>query len=142
MINRKSPIQLIVLTILLAPPSLFAGWSEPMRLTYRGSEINPQVVARHDTVHVVWEQTLGNLAQISYVRSIDNGNTWGNIINLTETGHYGQYARLIVNNDKIWVSWLDNNLESIAIMSSTNGDSWNPPIYKYTIDSQRLYSPG
>ncbi len=138
----KQLAYLIISFLLLTSPSLFAGWSEPMRLTYRGNEINPQVVARHDTVHVVWEQTLGNLAQISYMRSTDNGLTWGNIINLTESAHFGQYAHLIINDSKIWVSWMDNNLESIAMIASTNGDTWGQPIYKFTIDSQRWQSIG
>jgi hypothetical protein len=89
----------------------------------------------------MWSQAL-SAGQISYIRSTDNGLTWGNIINLTETGHFGQYAHLIVNPNKIWISWMDNNLESIAIISSTNGDSWSAPIYKYTVDSQRWQSLG
>ncbi len=132
---------LIILIVFTSYSALFAGWSEPVRLTYRGNEINPQVVARNDTVHVVWSQAL-SAGQISYIRSTDNGQTWGNIIDLTEAGHFGQYAHLIVDSNKIWISWMDNNLESIAIVSSTNGNSWSTPIYKYTIDSQRWQSLG
>jgi hypothetical protein len=132
---NKRLIIIIALTALLAP-ALFGGWSEMQRLTYRGYEMMPQVVARHDTVHVVWEYDIHD-AQICYVRSTDNGLTWGDITNLTESGHIGYYPRLAITDSAIWVCWMDNNLESIAITSSANGDTWSTPIYIYTIDSQR-----
>jgi hypothetical protein len=117
-------------------PPLFASWSEPMRLTYRGNEIDPQMVVRNDTVHVMWSQTL-TTGQISYMRSTDNGETWGNIINLPQSGHVGHYPSMAITDSAIWICWLDNNLESFAITSTVNGENWTPPIYKYTIDSQR-----
>jgi hypothetical protein len=127
-------ITLAIIAVFSSP--LFAGWSEPVRLTYRGNEMMPQVVARHDTVHVVWEYDV-NEAQICYIRSTDNGITWGNIINLTQSGHRGYYPILTVTDSALWVSWLDNNSVSIAITSSTNGGIWGTPLYKYTIDSER-----
>ena len=130
----------ILLLAALLSSALFAGWSEMQRLTYRGNEINPQVVARNDTVHVMWSQAL-SAGQISYIRSTDNGLTWGNIINLSESGHTGHYPSMAVTSSAIWVCWADNNLESIAITSSINGAFWNRPTYKYTIDSQRWSKP-
>jgi hypothetical protein len=98
----------------------------------------PQVVARHDTVHVIWEQTLQD-SKISYLQSTDNGETWGNVINLNEPGYiYCNYANLALTDNDIWVSWADNGNESIALTSSTNGSSWSSPIYKFTFDSQRF----
>jgi hypothetical protein len=123
----------LLLTALLSP-RLFAGWSEMQRLTFRGNEINPQVAARHDTVHVAWQQAGGS---VSYIRSTDNGLTWGQIIDMTETGHAGSFPNLIVTAEKIWIGWMDNN-GAIALRSSQNGSAWSTPIYKYTIDSQRF----
>jgi hypothetical protein len=128
---------LMILFISVATSSLFAGWSEPMRLTYRGNEIDPQVVVRNDTVHVAWQQSDG---AISYIRSTNNGLTWDQVVDLTETGHAGSFLNLIVTDEKIWVGWMDDN-GAIAIRSTFNGGYWNAPIYKYTIDSQRFTFP-
>jgi hypothetical protein len=107
------------------------------RLTYRGNEIDPQVVARNDTVHVAWRQGGGAESKISYIRSADNGDSWGTIIDLTESGHSGSFPNLVKTDERIWVGWKDDN-GAIALRSSPNGSVWNPPIYKYTIDSQRF----
>jgi hypothetical protein len=126
----------LILTALLSP-SLFAGWSQMQRLTYRGNEADPQVVARNDTVHVAWRQGGGVESKISYIRSADNGDSWGTIIDLTESGHSGSFPNLVKTDERIWVGWKDDN-GAIALRSSQNGSAWNPPIYKYTIDSQRF----
>jgi len=124
----------ILLLAALLSSALFAGWSEMQRLTYRGNEINPQVVVRNDTVHVAWQQAGG---AVSYIRSTDNGYSWDTLIDLTEAGHTGSFPNLVITNEKIWVGWMDNN-GAIALRSSPNGGAWNAPIYKYTVDSQRF----
>ena len=42
-----------LLVLVIASPAI-GGWSEDMRLTSRYYEIEPQVIARNDTVHVAW----------------------------------------------------------------------------------------
>jgi hypothetical protein len=124
---------LALLQATLLSPALFGGWSQMQRLTYRGNEIKPQVAVRNDTIHVIWEQGSG---AVSYIRSIDNGTTWGNIIDLTESGHQGTRINMAITGGRILTSWMDDN-GAIALRSSLNGGTWNAPIYKYTIDSQR-----
>jgi hypothetical protein len=130
--NKRVYLALFLVVVL--SPALHAGWSEMQRLTYRGNEDSPQVVARNDTVHIICEQAAG---AISYLRSTDNGETWSDIIDINEPGHFGNNACFAIDSNSLWVSWMDNNSESIAITSSTNGEFWGRPIYKYTIDSQR-----
>jgi hypothetical protein len=129
---NKRAFLILAFTPLLSP-ALFGGWSEMQRLTYRGNEINPQVVVRNDTVHVMWEQVSG---AVSYIRSIDNGLTWGDVIDLTENGHTGTRANIVITEGYLVTGWMDDN-GAIALRYSANGSNWNAPIYKYTIDSQR-----
>lgn len=78
----------VIIAALAAAPT-FAGWSEDVRLTYRGYEISPQVIARNDTVHVVWFQMMSNnIGHVSYIRSTDGGQSWGSIVDLDAPNHW------------------------------------------------------
>ena len=127
-------IAIIALTAGLA----YAGWGENVRLTYRGQEIAPQVIARNDTVHVVWEQMYGN---VSYLRSIDGGASWDSLINLNEQGHSASYATLNLAENGLLVSWMDNNEESIAISISIDGTTWSRPTYIWTDNISHFNTP-
>jgi hypothetical protein len=121
----------------------YAGWSENMRLTYRGNEINPQIIARNDTIHVAWNQS--GTGYVSYIRSTDGGATWDSLVNLNAAGHWGQYSNLNLAENGLLVSWFDYNrdegISSIAISKSVNGANWTAPNYVYTDNPNRFGSP-
>jgi hypothetical protein len=125
---------LMFLLLIFWVPSAFGGWSEDMRLTYRHFEIEPQVIARNDTVHVVWNEVAGPM-RISYLRSTDAGLDWGNIIDLTEPGHLGTMPNLSLAIDKVFVGWGDedtnlvNWVSNVGYSISIAGESWPPPSY-------------
>ena len=102
---QKTILSTVILVLTFAAVS-FSGWGENIRLTYRGQEINPQVIARNDTVHVAWFQINGN---VSYIRSTDGGDTWDDIVDLTETNHTGSYSNLNLDENGLLVSWLDDD---------------------------------
>ena len=129
---------LTILLIILLSAVACAGWSDNVRLTYRGQEIAPQVIARNDTVHVVWEQMYGN---VSYLRSIDGGASWDSLINLNEQGHSASYATLNLAENGLLVSWMDNNEESIAISISIDGTTWSRPTYIWTDNISHFNTP-
>jgi hypothetical protein len=55
-----------------------------------GGAYNPQIIAIHNYVFVVWEHTPDNNGQIFFKRSIDNGNTFDKTVSLgNNTGFYG-----------------------------------------------------
>jgi len=118
-----------------------AGWSENIRLTYRGNEINPQVIARNDTIHIVWEQI--GAGDVSYIRSTDGGQTWGPIIDLTASDHYGYDATLNLAENGLLVAWFDNDyaLTSIGISKSVDGSVWEDPSYVWTENPNRFAWP-
>jgi len=116
-----------------------AGWSESVRLTYLGGEISPQVVARNDTVHVVWNQ-MGYYT--SYIRSTDGGVTWDSLINLTEEGHIGIYPDLSLSNNGLFVSWQDRDIfYTIGYSASEDGSTWSSPEYIYTDNLDDVFLP-
>lgn len=103
-----------------------------MRLTDVFIAYEPQVLARNDTIHVTWE----NLNFISYMRSVDGGETWDSLMVLTEPDHRSVYADLSMGDNGLLVSWQDDNEitheETIAIRTSRDGTIWNDPLYIFT----------
>lgn len=136
----------ISLSLFLQINNAFAGWSENVRLTYRGFEISPQVIARNDTVHVVWFQMVSNnIGHVSYIRSTDGGQSWGSIINLNASGHNGSYSNLNLAERGLLVSWFDNDtlqdITSIGIRKSINGATWSAPSYVWTDNPNHFGNP-
>jgi Neuraminidase (sialidase) len=93
-------------------------------------------------VHVVWEGG-GN---ISYIRSIDGGNSWGSIVDLVAANHTGTQPTLNLAERGLLVSWFDrnfiDNITTIAIRKSTNGGTtWSSPSYVYTDNPNHFGGP-
>jgi hypothetical protein len=120
---------LCALFCLLANNTAHAGWSEDIRLTYRGYEIEPQIIARNDTVHVVFQEVAGPM-RISYLRSANGGYDWNNIMDLTQTGHRGSMPDLSVSQNKVLIGWSDidtnpvNWVANVGYSISLGGGSW------------------
>jgi len=137
------PQAIIILFFLFTPA--YAGWSEDVRLTHRFLEIYPQIVARGDTVHVVWEQIAGT-KHVSYLKSTDGGNIWSELRNLEDTAtHYGVRQDLWLTPEYVFVGWEDETREgfitNIGYTYSADGETWQPPGYVFP-DGIRLYELG
>jgi hypothetical protein len=132
-----------LLCLLMANAS-YAGWSENVRLTYRGNEISPQVIARNDTVNVVWEEM--GASNVFYIRSTDGGGSWGPIIQLNDSSHWAYRANLNLAESGLLVTWFDNNtiegFTSIGIGKSSNGGgTWSAPSYAGTDNPNHFGNP-
>jgi len=116
-----------------------------MRLTNRRYEMYPQVAARNDTVHVVWQQIAGP-KHVSYLRSTDGGSTWSELRNLEDTAaHYGVRQDLWLTPDYVFVGWEDVTRQgfntNIGYTYSADGATWQSPGYVFP-DGIRLYELG
>ena len=125
--------------------SALAGWSEDMRLTYRRYEIYPQVAARNDTVHIVWQQIAGT-KHVSHLRSTDGGHAWLELRNLEDTAtHYGVRQDLWLTPDYVFVGWEDVTrqglITNIGYTRSPDGINWDSPGYIFP-DGIGLYDLG
>ncbi len=141
---RRLCLSMLIAALAAAPAP--ADWSENVRLTYRGFEISPQVIARNDTVHVVWFQMMSNnIGHVSYIRSTDGGQSWGPIVDLDAPNHWGNNPTLNLAERGLLVSWFDfnrtENISSIAISKSTNGSYWSAPSYVWTENPNRFGLP-
>jgi hypothetical protein len=129
----KKLAYLIISLLLLTSSILYAGWSEPVRLTFRGYEMRPQLVAVGDTLHVAWTQ-IADSEKVSYLQSPDGGQTWGDIIDLIAWGHGGSFVGLSSNDGRLLAGWADYipfEWGTFAYSLSLSGSNWTPPNYIY-----------
>ena len=146
---KREFITAITVIGLLEPAVAFVGWSEDIRLTNRGFEIHPQVIARNDTVHVAWQQTGGD-HHISYNQSRDGGAHWEGVWDLEEGGHWGVNIDLSISGNSVFVGWADENtnlpnwVENIAYSCSSDGGIWALPRYVHadTMRNHPSYDDG
>jgi hypothetical protein len=127
----KKLAYLIASLLLLTSPALFAGWSEPIQLTHRGFEINPQIIAVNDTLHLAWFQ-LADSNNVSYLRSIDGGQNWGEIRNLNPPLDGGSFVSLTKNEGRIFAGWsglVHTGHVNIGYSLTTDGNNWTTPAY-------------
>lgn len=121
----------LILLLPLLPPALFAGWSEPIRLTYRGYEMRPQIIAVGETLHVAWTQ-IADSQNVSYMQSIDGGQTWGQLVNLNSQPYGGRHVSLTENRGRIFAGWLGSVIYGqldIVYTISQDGLAWTLPSY-------------
>ncbi len=122
---------ILIIAAILAASHAYAGWTEDFLLNNNHQEINPQVVARNDTIHVVWDRLTND--SISYIRSVDGGETWDSLMILSEENHEPHRPDLSLGENGLLVSWQDENLmthlERIAVRTSVDSSVWNDPIY-------------
>lgn len=133
-------LSIVIIAIAVNPASSYAGWSEDIRLTYRGEEYHPQVIAQNDTIHVVWQTDIGGY--ISYIRSSDGGETWDSLINISEEGHTVSRVDFSLGENGLFVSWEDSDpLIMIAYSMSVDGSEWTPPTYLPTDHIDDIFVP-
>ncbi len=131
----------LIIAVILTASCAYAGWTEDFLLNNNHQEINPQVVARNDTVHAVWYRLTHDT--VSYIRSTDGGMSWDEAIMISEEDHRTFSPDISIGQNGLLVSWLDVNLitgfQRIAIRTSVDGNIWDDPIYQIT-DYPRHFS--
>lgn len=107
-----------------------ASWEPDVRLTNNPYQSEyPAVAAFGENIHVVWQQdTSEGIWDIYYRRSLDNGVTWGDDINLTLTEEgcfYPSVAACGSNVHVVWEDYRDDFDAEIYYKHSTDdGANW------------------
>jgi hypothetical protein len=136
--NMLRPI-LVILISFASYTSARAQWSEPVRIGAPGGGYYPRILSQGDTLHVVYNNN-NNGWKISYLRSMDGGDTWSGNIVLSDTVNTTQthYPRIIANGDSLIAIWMcyfwegSHNYNIGFRISNDNGLTWEPP--EYAID--------
>lgn len=104
------------------------SWGRVARLTNNiGGSYAPSIAVSRDNIHVVWfDETPGN-REIYYMRSSDNGATWGGRRRFTHTPGSSFTPSIAVSENTVHVAWMDNtkgNYDIYYKRSADNGITW------------------
>ena len=138
-------VYLLLLIVLVSYPFALAGWSTPMRISERGGDWYPQIIAQGETLHVVYNNGIG-YHKTCYVRSNDGGITWSQHIALTGRDGTTDFPRILRWNNKVMALWrecfnLGNNRANIGYaISNDDGLTWSDPRYVFANNWSNIYA--
>jgi hypothetical protein len=123
----------------------YADWTEPVRISEPGGCWYPQIVAKSDTLHVVYTNNYGG-DKISYVRSTDGGLTWSEHIVLSDTIDTDDafFPRIMVFASDLIVLWKNTFSEGVRdrnigySISHNDGLTWIGPDYIFHPNWQHI----
>src|ERR671916_1264562 len=100
-----------------------------------GFSNHPQIAAYDEKVHVAWiDDSLGN-EEILLARSIDNGTTFSEVINLSNTTNTNsRNLELSSFENNVYAVWLDEDgqgeiiTDLLYVKSSDQGNTFSPPV--------------
>jgi len=124
-------IAIFIVIIFLFSITISSGEWTSVSLTSIPKKVHevPSVAIVERTVHVAWNTWVdNNKSIISYKRSIDNGKTWGNTVNLSTNTTNAVSPVISASGKTVHVAWRDfrnGNPEIYYIHSLDNGDTWN-----------------
>lgn len=103
------------------------NWEADTRITNTLRQSSaPSISVSGLDVHIVWEETTGagsTQTQIYYIKSTDNGLSWGTAVQLNSINNNSLYPVISAFENNIHVSWYTNN--KLHYRRSTNaGNSW------------------
>jgi len=122
-------------------------WTEPMALTSEESVADsPKIACDKNIVHVVWKEVQQNYTEIYYTRSLNYGQTWDAIQQLTfnntiTTNIYD--VKIAVQHSMVYVIWKDYRTGSSEVFlkkSTDSGETWSDNI-RITTDYTPSYHP-
>lgn len=99
----------------------------------------PAVAVAGSNVHVVWSDDHYGNTEISYIRSADNGTTWGTDVRMTSDDSSSAEPRIAVNDINVHLIWSDTrdtNPEIYYKRSTNNGTNWDVDRRGTVSDSQ------
>jgi hypothetical protein len=152
------------------------GWSDDIRLSFntnpdtsifpRNYSALPKIATNGNFVHVIWTSlevtkyfnvSFGITNNVTYIRSVDNGQTWTKPVFLSNmtTGewndtHTAWMPKIVVNGSTVHVVWAEliGGTDTCRIRyrrSLDNGDSWEPPVnitpYAHGVDTGLIWHP-
>ena len=132
--------------LLVSPSAVHAQWEPDVRLTYNDSSSSTSwpnarcIVARGDTVHVVWyDQRDGNL-EVYYKRSTDSGISWSSDTRVSFDSSWSEHPSVAASGAVVHVAWVDSrngwpNTDIYYKRSTDGGSSWGP-------ENRLTYDPG
>ena len=109
------------------------SFDDPINLSKNGGVSDqPQISATEDGhVYVTWRDSISGSKEILFRASNDNGNTFGEIKNISNNAGSSSNPEISASDDAVYITWTDNTIGNVEVFfaASTNGGgSFSSPI--------------
>jgi hypothetical protein len=108
------------------------SFSKPINLSNNtGFSEHPQIALSKNGIFIVWtDNTDSNNTEIMFTKSLDNGTTFGDVINLSNNSKKSNNVEISAIDENVYVVWQDidqnnNNNKNSSIMFKSSIDSGN-----------------
>lgn len=121
-------------------------WDEPIRLTEDAEASYAAAIAsRGPSVHMTWvsQDTVKDTWTVRYMRSLDDGSTWGSDVVISAGSTMAYNPTIELNGTEIYIAWNDNrdgNFEIYYRYSTDEGLSWSPET-RLTYTNDHSFAP-
>lgn len=119
-------------------------WEADRRLTFTSSISDwPTIASAGSNIHIAWHDNRTGFFNIFYKNSLDNGNSWNNDIQISNSTSESMNPSIAVLNQAIHIAWREDvgvNSEIFYKHSFDNGNAWEPEM-RLTNDPFGSYSP-
>jgi hypothetical protein len=95
------------------PPSdSLVEFEAPVNTTDNGEDsVYGQIATSNDNVYLVWQESAqgdtNRNYEILFKKSIDNGNTFGEQLQLSDNVGFSEHPQLVANHQNVYVVWAD-----------------------------------
>jgi 3D (Asp-Asp-Asp) domain-containing protein len=107
-----------------------ATWKPKVNLSSNpGPSVFPEIAISGSNVYVVWtqENKAGTSVDVFFLRSADNGVTWGSKVNISNDGASAA-PKIAVSGSNVYVVYQGNGLDVLFRRSTDNGATWKPKL--------------
>jgi len=95
----------------------------------KGNSVNPAIAVSGDDVYVTWNDDTAGNREIFLRKSTDDGDTFGNIVNITNTAGSSGSHSIAASGDNVHVIWGEyapGIVDIRYVKSSDGGDTFGP----------------
>lgn len=103
----------------------------------------PTIAAIGNNVHVAWMDSAG-ASDIFYTRSLDNGETFSSIENVSNNAGFSYYPAIAVLGNNVYLVWTDDTIGNFDILykrSSDNGATFSDILTNLSLNIGTSWGP-
>ena len=96
-----------------------------------GISQDPSIAVSGSIVHVVWRDNTPGNGEILYARSVDNGETFGTPINLSNSTNSSRLPSVVAIGETVYVVWIEDTPDFYQVSyvkSTNNGDTFTSQV--------------
>ena len=128
--SKTIPIFFLAIIVVISPLQSINAANAQEQIKIVPLFLAPVIASGHNVYVTWWDNKTGNW-EVFFAKSTDNGQTFGNTVNLSNSNGRSEDASIAVSGHNVYVTWWDNKTGSREVFfraSTNNGESFGNTI--------------